>query len=131
MAIPVNMGGVPKSGPLPGGLYLVRIDDIEVKPTKDKPQNLNLVVTYTVLDSAGDETYSGRQIKNHYISLTENSRPVLRSFLEATTQEDWTADGMELEPADLVGRCLRLMTYQDEKQYTKISAFYPESGELV
>lgn len=130
MGYVANMSGVVKSGPIPEGLFLVQVKDTQIKETQGKPGNLNLVVTYTILDMGGDETHAGREIKNQYISLGENSKGIFKAFAEAASGESWDTDGIEWEPADFVGKVLRLMIYHDKQKFPKIRAYYPETGEL-
>lgn len=124
MPITLNMGGVKPAGPLPEGTYTVQIADVEVKETQGKPDNKNLAMKMRVLEGPDGDTYIDRTF-NVYQSLHGNSLPFVKSFLEAFTNQEWSEDGMEFEPADLQGLMAKCTLYPDKKGFAQATAWYP------
>ena len=120
----LNMGGVIKAGPLPEGLYAFTVDDVEVRETKGKAGNFNLQVTLRVTESPEEDMYAGRKY-THFQSLHENSLPFVKAFLEAFTNEEWSADGMDLDPSALVGLQAKDLMYLNKNKNNKIREWYP------
>lgn len=80
---------------LPDGEYTLRLVEMEVKKGKQAPYfNLKFAV--------GPEfkrfVWDMKSCSNHPYPRSE-----LRDFLEALTEEDWSSDGMEIEPKELIG----------------------------
>lgn len=89
-----------KSGAPDEGIYLLRVSDVQIKPTKDKPENKNLVFEYTISEP---EEWMNWKIWDN-VSLTPQARWRLQQVLEAITGEDWRQDSMQLDPRDLLGK---------------------------
>lgn len=88
-----------KSGAPDEGIYLLRVSDVQVKPTQNKPENKNLNFEYTIVEP---EDWAGWKVWDN-VSLTPQARWRLQQVLEAITGEEWRSDSMQLDPRDLLG----------------------------
>ena len=89
-----------KSGAPAEGVYKLRVSDVQIKPTKDKPENKNLNLEYTIDEP---EEWAGWKVWDN-VSLTPQARWRLQQVLEAITGEEWRDDSMQLDPRDLLGK---------------------------
>lgn len=137
MGLNLDFGGAKASTggfePLPEGTYNVRIDDIEIRDTKEKEgvaqktsdgkpaQYLN--VTYKVMD--GD--YEGRLVWGiHSIRFPDDAlddtekerqtREIFLQWLNTVTSTDFSDTSTELDLKSLIGSPCRLVVTQREYQ---------------
>lgn len=121
-----------KSGPPDEGIYTLRVSDVEVRPTKNNPENKNLNFEYTIVEP---EEWMNWKVWDN-VSLTPQARWRLQQVLEAITGEEWREDSMTLDPRDLLGKefqaSLMHNLYEGRKN-AKIKDYFgpevqPESG---
>ena|SRR5436190_23996061 len=114
MTIPLDfsdVGGVPDEG-----IYRLRVSDVEIKPTKDKPENKNLVLEFTIVEPI---EWMNFKIWDN-VSLTPQARWRLQQVLEAITGEEWREDNMSLDPRDLLGQEFEAGVFHSDYQGRKI-----------
>lgn len=89
-------------GLIPEGLYIFQVEDLEVKESKKDPSSRYLNFKCRAVQPEGFEKHLPVW---HMSSLLPQSRWKLKADLEAITGEDWSQDGMDLDPRAIVG-CL-------------------------
>ena len=112
-----------KSGAPPEGMYRLRVADVQIKPTKDKPENKNLSIEFDIVEP---DEWIGWKVWDS-CSLTPQARWRLQQVLEGITGEDWREDSMQLDPRDLLGKEVEVSLFHklyEGKTYANIKDYF-------
>lgn len=89
-------------GMLPEGMVILQVADVEVKDKKGTEDGSSRYLQFKMVPVFPDEVQNCRPVW-HISSLKPEARWALKDTLEAITGQDWSEDGMDLDPRDLIG----------------------------
>jgi hypothetical protein len=128
--INLDFGGVDAimpGEPVPDGVYVLRVDDAQIIPTKDGRNNM-IQVTCIVNcpENHPLSKYNTRRIIDNWFlpnpatqtpDDVRTTKGYLRGKLEMVTQKDWSQDGMRLVPRELAGYEFKALVAKVDEGY--------------